>query len=83
MSDPKAESDSKMASTKPASDPKGVLAIQSTASLVSLSIYAGIMILHAMAVRSGLAYAGLVLPHHVIWLMLRFTQFLSPENVVV
>ena len=70
MSDPKAESDSKMASTKPASDPKGVLAIQSTASLVSLSIYAGIIVLHAMVVRSGLAYAGLVLPHHVKLLML-------------
>ena len=55
-----AESDSKMASTKPTSDPKGVLTIQSTASLMSLSIYAGIMILHAMVVRAGLAYAGLV-----------------------
>ena len=65
MSSLKVEADSKMASTKPASDPKGVLDIQSTASLVSLSIYAGIMVLHAMVVRSGLAYAGLVLPHHV------------------
>merc|ERR1719295_1791570 len=65
MSDRKAESDLKMASTKTTSDPKGVLAIQSTASLVSLSIYAGIMILHAMVVQPGLAYAGLVLPHHV------------------
>ena len=65
MSSLKVEADSQMASTKPASDPKGVLDIQSTASLVSLSIYAGIMVLHAMAVRSGLAYVGLVLPHHV------------------
>ena len=65
MSNLKAEANSKMGSIKSASDAKGVLAIQSTASLVSLSIYAGIMVLHAMVVRSGLAYAGLMLPHHV------------------
>ena len=55
----------KMTSGNPAPDPKGVLALQSTASLASLSLFAGIMVLHAMVVRAGLAYAGLVLPHHV------------------
>ena len=42
-----------------------MLAIQSTASLASLGIYAGIMLLHCMGLRGTLAYAGLVLPHHV------------------
>ena len=46
-------------------DPKkseGMIAIQSAASMVNLSFYAGIMVLHAMVVRSGLAYAGLLFP---------------------
>ena len=41
---------------------EGMIAIQSAASMVSLSFYAGIMVLHAMVVRSGLAYAGLLFP---------------------
>ena len=61
--DLEAEADSKMSAAK--SDPKGMLAIQSTASLASLSIYAGIMLFHCMGLRATLAYAGLVLPHHV------------------
>ena len=52
-----------MSAAKP--DPKGMLAIQSTASLASLGIYAGIMIMHCMAQRGTVAYAGLALPHHV------------------